>query len=113
MLDVIRNIRSSFELKSNVSSNTTFRLHYQVTTALLCIASALQSAKQYFGNPIQCLAPEKVSAELIHSYCWTQGTFSITDVGQTDVRHAWYQWVGLVLLIQVDLNKEKNIYSIT
>ena len=99
MLDVVRNFKHSFEFRRNVIDNYTFRLHYQFTTALLCLASALQSAKQYFGTPIQCLVPDKISPDLIHSVCWTQGTFSLD--GSQEVRHAWYQWVTFILLLQV------------
>ena len=109
MLEVVKSLRNSLEFRSSVIDNTTFRLHYQCTTALLCLASVLQSAKQYVSNPIQCLCPDKISPELIHSYCWTQVTFSID--GSQEIRHAWYQWVTFILLLQVKPKvKEKTKY---
>ena len=77
MLDYIWNLRLKIKFKNHLIDNATFRLHYQCTTALLCLASCLQSAKQYFGNPIQCLIPDKISADVFNIFCWIHGTFTL------------------------------------
>ena len=50
-----------FQFKKSLIDNLTFRLHYQYTFAILCIAGLLTAAKQYLGDPIDCTvdgAPE-------------------------------------------------------
>ena len=41
--------------KKSLIDNFTFRLHYRYTFAILCIASLLTAAKQYLGDPIDCI----------------------------------------------------------
>jgi len=76
MLDYILALKIKPKFK-NLIDNTTFRLHYKFTTWMLIVASALQSAKQYFGNPIQCLVPDKISADVFNTFCWIHGTFTL------------------------------------
>ncbi|XP_030372535.1 innexin inx4 [Scaptodrosophila lebanonensis] len=51
-----------------------FTLHSKCTVALLLACTCLLSAKQYFGDPIQCISDLKFS-DYVHSYCWTMGTY--------------------------------------
>jgi len=121
------------QLKPCLIDNTTFRLHYQYTFALLCLACVLQTAKQYFGDPIDCIV-EGVPAKVFTNFCWIHGTFTLPSqltgrIGRDhahpgvgphsssptdpnlvsvteegdEIRHAWYQWVFFVLLFQAVL----------
>jgi len=56
--------------------NTTFRLHYQYTFGILCLASFLTTAKQYFGDPIDCIV-DGVPESVFETYCWIHGTFTL------------------------------------
>jgi len=111
--------------------NTTFKLHYQVTFWLLGSCCALSTAKQFFGDKISCIV-EGINKDVFETYCWIHGTFTLqshlvgrqgqdfphpgvgtypssefghirmTDEGD-EIRHAWYQWVCLVLGFQAIL----------
>ncbi|XP_023329396.1 innexin inx2 isoform X2 [Eurytemora carolleeae] len=118
-----------FSFKDCLIDNMTFRLHYQYTFAVLILASILNTAKQYFGDPIDCIV-EGVPSSVFNSYCWIHGTFTlpaqltgrlgvdfphpgvgpypvtadrglvkVTEEGD-EIRHAWYQWVVFVLFFQ-------------
>ena len=76
MLSVFSNFKSLFHLKRCLIDNTTFRLHYQFTFAILCICSALQTLTQFFGKPIDCMV-EGVSKSVFDTYCWIHGTFTL------------------------------------
>ena len=67
----------------------------QYTFALLCLASLLQTAKQYFGDPIDCIVDGRhqlcilpipipipipipgVPGSVFKTYCWIHGTFTL------------------------------------
>ena len=55
MLGHLRGLQGLLKPKSCLIDNTTFRLHYQYTFAILCIASSLTTANQFFGDPIMCI----------------------------------------------------------
>lgn len=63
-------------LKNCLIDNTTFRLHYRVTFLFLVVASFLQTAKQYFGSPIDCDV-SGVPGDLFNTFCWIHGTFTL------------------------------------
>ena len=53
--------KGQVQVNKSLIDNLTFRLHYRYTFAILCIASLLTAAKQYLGDPIDCIvdgAPE-------------------------------------------------------
>ena len=77
MFLALTDIKSKLFFKNCFIDNTTFRLHYQITVALLVLASLLQSAKQYFGDPIICDVQGNVPQELFETYCWIHGTFTL------------------------------------
>ncbi|KAL9919081.1 innexin inx5-like [Glossina fuscipes fuscipes] len=93
-----------------------FFIHSKWTAVILWMFTLLLSAKQYFGDPIECMTDSKFK-NYIHSYCWTMGTFLIpssTDdlrneisvgVGprrfhKENVNLRYYQWVVVVLLLE-------------
>jgi len=80
MLDVLG------EVKSIVSANRTavqtdsavFRLHWRFTAFLLISASAILTARQYVGEPIDCLIDTfTIPASMINTYCWVTATFLV------------------------------------
>lgn len=98
-----------------VIDNVCFKLHYKVAMPLLLACSMLVTARQYFGDPINCIA-DAIPLHVVDSYCWAHSTFTIAgdldarvgvDVAHpgvgprgTEHRHDYYQWVYLVLLLQ-------------
>ena len=123
----------SGKFKTNIIDNATFRLHYQYTSAFLLVASLFTTSKQYFGDSIDCNIDitDGVSKSMFKTFCWIQGTFTlpsqltgkdylypgvgpfsesetdlnlikITENGE-EIRHSWYQWVPLVLIVQAIL----------
>lgn len=57
--------------------NNLFKLHYRITVVLLLLFAFLITTKQYFGDPIDCDAGEKVDKEYLDTYCWIFSTFTV------------------------------------
>ena len=96
MLGYLGGFKGLVQFKKCLIDNTTFRLHYQYTFAILCISSLLTTAKQYFGDPIDCIVEGIPGSKKIHkkkqknwslydyfflgvfkTYCWIHGTFTL------------------------------------
>ena len=77
MLDIFASLKSLLQPKRCLIDNLTFRLHYQLTFALLCSFSLLQTLTQFFGQPIQCYSEEKELEKVLNTYCWAHGTFTL------------------------------------
>ncbi|KFM76202.1 Innexin inx2, partial [Stegodyphus mimosarum] len=96
-----------------------FRLHYKFTGLALLFASILVSGYQFFGKPILCIQRDDVPENLLNTYCWIEGTFTLPKalskkvgqevvypgvdkykIGDEVVEHAYYQWVCFVLFLQ-------------
>lgn len=98
--------------------NAVFHLHYRVTFVVFLISSALVTAREYIGNPIQCIS-KAVPGNVLNTFCFIMSTFSVPrhwdaplgdgvaypGVGSHDDEdeikyHAYYQWVPFVLVLQ-------------
>jgi len=109
--------------------NFVFKLHYRATFVVLLISMALVSARQYIGDPIQCIA-DGIPGGTMELYCWIHSTFSVPsrwgpksqeyghaapkEIGSDQphpglapiegdeevVHHKYYQWVVFVLFLQ-------------
>lgn len=83
--------------------NWVFRAHYKLTAAILFGCSLLVTSRQYFGDPIYCVA-DGVPRDVLDAYCWTHSTFTVDSAagGQDHASryHDYYQWVGLALFLQ-------------
>ena len=55
MLQVFESVKPLFKLDTICIDNNVFRLHYKATFISLLIASLLVTAKQYIGDPIDCM----------------------------------------------------------
>lgn len=108
-----------FKLDEVCIDNNAFRLHYKVAMIVLALSSALLGARQYFGDPIDCLV-DGVHQNVMDTYCWLYSTYTVSKKmrgregldfvkpgvgphvdGEDEVRyHRYYQWVSLVLMIQ-------------
>jgi len=117
-------ISSFLELKQVSIDNWSFKLFYKVTTSLLLVCSVLVTARQFFGEPIQCdagAASDGVEKDVLNSYCWMYSTWNIppnykgacsggkdfdsisheewTSHQTSIVYNSYYQWVPLYLII--------------
>ena len=72
MLNFFDGFGRYLKFKDCLIDNLTFRLHYQYTFFFLCIASLLQTAQQYFGNPIDCDV-DGVPGDLFNTFCMGMG----------------------------------------
>ena len=98
--------------------NAMFHLHYRMTFIIFVVCSALITAKEYFGNPIECYALKSpIPRNVLNTYCFIMSTYTVTKhndtspyvvypgVGpQKDGDHityqSYYQWVPVVLFLQ-------------
>ncbi|OQR79945.1 innexin inx2-like [Tropilaelaps mercedesae] len=120
MTEVLYQFKSLFKTEYITIDNNVCRLHYKATIALLLACSALVTAKQYFGDPIDCVVPkDSINVKMLDTYCWIHKTFSVEKAFKGDlgnevaypgvaphkngdklVYHAYYQWVCFVLFLQ-------------
>lgn len=117
MESIISALKSLVHYPDVIIDNSTFRLHYRITTVILIACSILVTATQLFGDPIKCIPPKSdIEEDFLNTYCWIHTTFSVekdwnsTNViypgvstyVNTDKRvfHAYYQWVCFFLFIQ-------------
>lgn len=54
-IDILYQVRRFADLDPVVIDGFVFRLHYWVTSTALLSASLVAFAKQYFGDPIECI----------------------------------------------------------
>ena len=55
MLEIFRELRGLLHVSHVHIDSWVFRLHYSVTTTCMFAFSLIVSAKQYVGNPIDCI----------------------------------------------------------
>ena len=98
------------KLEKIETDNLVFRLHYkvpsyiytiqynpsiynlQITFPIFILFSAMLTAKQYFGDPIDCFV-SGVPAGIVNTYCWTHGTYTVTSLEHITVRR--YQCIDI------------------
>ena len=90
---LLANLKFLVKSRKGLIDNSTFRLHYQFTCAILILASVMTTANQFFGEPIDCIVDEGVPQSKNHKgcvlnnishllgvfniYCWIHGTFTL------------------------------------
>jgi hypothetical protein len=112
-------LRGFIKIDHIVTDSFVFRLHHKLTVAILIGASLLVTSRQYFGDPIDCISRDDIPPNLLDTYCWIHGTFSVVDSwnksvgvdipypgvdkyrpGEERRYHKYYQWVCFVLFFQ-------------
>lgn len=122
MLDVFGGVKSVFKTKRTHIDSTVFRLHYRVTTSALVACCLMLAAKQFVGNPIECVHGKDIPPEVIDTWCWIHSTYTVpaaftkqvgvdvpypgvdnTRGGNNEDRRVYrfYQWVAFCLFFQV------------
>ncbi len=113
-------LRSFIKPQSCVIDNPIYQLHYKWTVLILLAFSVMVTARQYFGDPIECMGPAGVPPKLLDTFCWVHTTYSVegawrkrvgldvvypgvensNGVREGRVYHTYYQWVCFVLFFQ-------------
>ena len=120
MLEIFRELRGLLRVSHVHIDSWVFRLHYSVTTTCMFAFSLIVSAKQYVGNPIDCIHSKDIPEDVLNTYCWIHSTYTIPsafwkrigfDVAHPGVDktldpeerryHKYYQWVCFCLFFQV------------
>ena len=122
MLDLFLGLRRLVKRRLVHIDNTVFRLHWQLTSVILIAFSVVVTTRQYIGSPIHCLQKDKLSEDLLNTYCWIHPTFTVpsaflknvgTEVAYLGIENSqkktnssdlkwypYYQWVCFTLFIQ-------------
>ena len=116
MYKVFEDVANFLKIKEIHISNHVFGLHYKVTVVMLIAFSLLGTQKQYFGDPIDCIASDDAEKKLGDTYCWIHSTYTVRGLkkheeiapgvgkpskDQEKYFVAYYQWVPLFLFFQV------------
>ncbi len=116
MFDIFFQIKPYINPGPDFADNIIFKLHYKVTFLILVTCSLLVTARQYIGDPIDCII-DTIPPSAIDTYCWIHTTFSVfgeagwknadmphggvAPVAREDIRHhKYYQWVCFTLFLQ-------------
>ncbi|KAF8773083.1 Innexin inx2 like protein [Argiope bruennichi] len=121
-MDLFSSLKSFFKTDSTTIDNNVFRLHYKATSTVLVAFSILVTARQYIGDPIDCVPNSNIPPNLLDTFCWVHSTFSVPSSWNKEVGvavpypgvdnsvdhkdrkyHAYYQWVCFVLFLQAIL----------
>ena len=84
------NLKAFIKPQSCVIDNHVFRLHYKFSVVVLIAFSLMVTARQYFGDPIDCISKDDIPNKLLDTYCWIHTTFSLED--------AWFKQVSRFLV---------------
>lgn len=74
MYSAVKPLSKYLQFKSIRIYDSVFTIHSKCTVVILLTCSLLLSARQYFGDPIQCISEER-NINYVQSYCWTMGTY--------------------------------------
>ena len=121
MDELFGSLRYFLRPQSYTIDNHVFRLHYKWSVLFLVGFSIMVTARQYFGDPIDCISRDSIPGYLLDTYCWIHTTFSLESAWHKTVGvevpypgvdkysaksegkrvyHAYYQWVCFVLFFQ-------------
>ena len=83
MLEIFRELRGLLHVSHVHIDSWVFRLHYSVTTTCMFAFSLIVSAKQYVGNPIDCIHTKDIPevSSFIHYLIvlWIKVTYSVSS----------------------------------
>lgn len=78
-MDLFTKLKGIVKIKEVPIDNQVFQLHYRVTGLYLFGCALLIGAKQYFGDPIDCITRDDVANKIMDTYCWVHATFTLPD----------------------------------
>ncbi|XP_064457651.1 innexin shaking-B-like isoform X2 [Ornithodoros turicata] len=78
LLNLFGGLRRLLRRRTVSIDNCVFRLHWLVTSLVLVTFSLLITARQYVGEPIECVPPsDDFPMSVLNTYCWIHSTFTI------------------------------------
>lgn len=124
MIGVFEGVKNHVKREPVSIDNNTFKLHYKVTLTILILCTLTVTAKQYIGDPIDCIVAQ-LPNNVMDTFCWVHSTFSVPNKksgilghevnhpgvnplnelgeGEEIQIHQYYQWVWAVLIFQAML----------
>ncbi|RWS12660.1 innexin inx1-like protein [Dinothrombium tinctorium] len=120
MIDLFFGLKRLVKRRVVLIDNAIFRLHWLLTSVLLISCSVIITARQYVGNPIDCIQSDEIPISVLNTYCWIHTTFTIPEAFKKKVGvevphpgientrgptvnkkyYSYYQWVCFALFIQ-------------
>ena len=73
---VFKDVKGYLKFDDIWIDNFCFRLHYKVTFLIFVTCATMQAAKQYIGDPIDCMV-DGVDSKIMDTYCWIHSTYSV------------------------------------
>ncbi|CAL8126468.1 unnamed protein product [Orchesella dallaii] len=70
MFDIFGQIRALIKKGSVNIDNNIFSLHYRLTVLVIFMFSVIVGSRKYFGDPIDCTAPNDDIARIVDNFCW-------------------------------------------
>ena len=122
MFDIFVQLKQLVKIKHVKIDSFVFRLHWGLTAIALVTFSVIITARQYIGDPIDCIHNKDIPKEVFDLYCWLHSSYTIprglkmpvgaavphpgiltSNRGYEGERKytSYYPWVGLVLFLQV------------
>lgn len=77
MIDVFLPIQAFVKINKIHIDNNVFRMHYKLTVIILLVSFVLITSKQLFGEPVLCKGDTSKDINVINTYCWNYGTFTL------------------------------------
>lgn len=111
MLDLLRGLKSLVKLSHVQIDSSIFRLHYTITVMACLAFSLLVTARQYVGNPIDCVHTKdipEVRRQNSPTVC-LNGSVSVSQKARNTVTYS-YSIVGTVFLFQMYSEYYYNSY---
>ena len=123
--------KSFLKFQENISVNNNLIRFHTVTIYILLIGIINLSIGKYIGHSIECLSSQvDLSTQILEKYCLNEGAFSLINNQQVPASYPgvlsysfqntnssnhlkYYQWVCLVLIIQVRLLDLRCHFCIT
>lgn len=66
--------------------DTIFRLHSKLSVLVFLAFSALVSANEFFGKPMDCVGSDMHQVDpYFNNYCWVNGTFTVNSPSKFEV----------------------------
>lgn len=120
MLSLFENLKSFFTYRNISTEGLVFKMHYRATVCIILAFCLMVAAKEYVGDPINCIHDKTLHHDVINTFCWIHSTFSVKSAflnkvgidisypgianslgGQQRREYRYYQWVVFFLLLQV------------
>lgn len=123
MFNIFDSLKPFFKFRRITTGGFVFALHYRATVGILLMSCVVVAARQYVGDPIDCIHGKDLPHNVVDAFCWLHSTFSIrsaflkrvgADISHPGIdnslgghrpnkQHRYYQWVAFCLFMQVSV----------